>query len=52
MTLYPLKYVCKYCGDEVASFTEIKTTVPAEMTYCEKPECKAKASADYKESMK
>ena len=43
-----LRYVCKYCGAIVAEFPHTASDNPNVMSYCDKDECRAKASAEYK----
>ena len=52
MNTYPLRYVCKYCAAEVAVFPHTLSSSPATMSYCDRDDCRAKASAEYKRPLR
>jgi len=45
---WPLRYVCKMCGALVAEFPDVRAHEPNTIGLCDRAECRAKASAEWK----
>ena len=48
MSVFPLVYVCAFCGETVGTFPNVKATAPAFPSVCDKRACREQASARYK----
>jgi hypothetical protein len=48
MRVYPLVYVCKYCGKVVTRFADVQASEPAVMSVCDKASCRELAASAYR----
>jgi hypothetical protein len=47
-TPYSLKYVCKYCGDEMSTYPDVPSVEPVTLSVCSKHECRTLAARTYR----
>jgi hypothetical protein len=45
---YPLTYVCKWCGETIATYPDVAAEQPTTLSVCDKRECREQASKAYK----
>jgi hypothetical protein len=48
---YTLRYVCRYCGEVVATFPAVPAVEPATFSVCDKRPCREQASAAWRAAL-